>query len=580
MSDVGATDHGQGAPGFVFRYNTFDLSNTSGGYLFTIHGLQSMAVTAGYTAPSGCGYPDATPSPVGSCDETVAASAQWSTVKSEYYGNKVIHAASLNLYMAHRGSWLMMFFNDVAATGSAPSILYDQYSCDSSQSPSTPAYSQHVQNSYIFDNLYNSTNVAMTKGLDFCGDMSIGKPYTITQNVDYWNQNASFNGTTGVGLGTLANKPTTCTIGVGYWATNQSTSNLSGLVGANPATPLSGTFYKCTSTNTWTSYYSPYTYPHPLRAESEAVLPQITAFVIPSTASSLMVAISTFTATDDTGVTGYLVNESATTPSINDAGWSGSAQTQYTFSSNGSKTLYAWAKDAAGNISASLSDTVTIGGSVGGGNGLCCAAIIPTPTPSPSPTPPVNTNLAFSDIKLVFEGSTYFVIKDNQRYGVTNPGVLYSYGLEFKDGRPQTSAENLLPFPETLKPGDGSLVKKPDEATVYLIFDNAKHGFVSEQIFRSLGYSFSNVLEVTTNELDSLPLGSILDNSSTAHPTGTCINLDGTVYRIFQGIRYGIPNMEVFNSLNPDNDFRYVVPANAQDRLLPEGEVLKRRVIN
>jgi hypothetical protein len=70
-----------------------------------------------------------------------------------------------------------------------------------------------------------------------------------------------FNGTTGVGFGTLANRPTSCTsdatenafghgtTGVGYFATDQ---------GAQ------GTFYQCSATNTWTVWYTPYTYPHPL----------------------------------------------------------------------------------------------------------------------------------------------------------------------------------------------------------------------------------------------------------------------------------------------------------------------------
>jgi hypothetical protein len=86
-----------------------------------------------------------------------------------------------------------------------------------------------------------------------------------------------FNGTVGVGHGTLANRPTTCTPtsealdagngGVGYWATDQgswntSTSNPYG-VQANGA---DGVLYTCTATNTWTATYTPYTYPHPLQA--------------------------------------------------------------------------------------------------------------------------------------------------------------------------------------------------------------------------------------------------------------------------------------------------------------------------
>ena len=56
----------------------------------------------------------------------------------------------------------------------------------------------------------------------------------------------SFNGTVGTGSGSLASRPATCTTGVVYWGTDAQT------------------LYKCASTNTWTTYYTPYTYPHPL----------------------------------------------------------------------------------------------------------------------------------------------------------------------------------------------------------------------------------------------------------------------------------------------------------------------------
>lgn len=94
-------------------------------------------------------------------------------------------------------------------------------------------------------------------------------------NRDYYPQasgiqtspTSPFNGTSGTGWGTIANRPTTCTAGVGYWATdegswNTSTSNSEG-VQQNGA---DGRLYKCTATNMWTLYYTPYTYPHPLRA--------------------------------------------------------------------------------------------------------------------------------------------------------------------------------------------------------------------------------------------------------------------------------------------------------------------------
>jgi hypothetical protein len=95
--------------------------------------------------------------------------------------------------------------------------------------------------------------------------------------------------------------------------------------------------------------------------EGDVTPPAMAAFVVPATAESLTVAFSTPpAATDAVGVTGYLVNESAAPPLAADEGWVGSAPTTYTFTTWGAKTLYAWAKDAAGNVSSSINDSVTL----------------------------------------------------------------------------------------------------------------------------------------------------------------------------------------------------------------------------
>lgn len=86
----------------------------------------------------------------------------------------------------------------------------------------------------------------------------------IENDRDYYTHKATFNGTSGVGCGTLAARPPTCTTGVGYWATNQSCTNIRSMIGKKPSTPIVGTLYKCVAPNTWTAYYTPYTYPHPL----------------------------------------------------------------------------------------------------------------------------------------------------------------------------------------------------------------------------------------------------------------------------------------------------------------------------
>jgi len=88
------------------------------------------------------------------------------------------------------------------------------------------------------------------------------------ENRDYYlelpniNESATFNGTAGMGYGVLSARPSTCTVnantgaGVGWWATD------------------TNTLYTCGPTaNTWTAYYIPYTYPHPLAQSSSSGTP-------------------------------------------------------------------------------------------------------------------------------------------------------------------------------------------------------------------------------------------------------------------------------------------------------------------
>jgi hypothetical protein len=83
-------------------------------------------------------------------------------------------------------------------------------------------------------------------------------------NRDVYASNASFNGTTGTGTGTLTNRPSSCTAGPGGTYGASPTGSYGVAYWATDANGGQGELYVCTATNTWTPVYEPYTYPHPL----------------------------------------------------------------------------------------------------------------------------------------------------------------------------------------------------------------------------------------------------------------------------------------------------------------------------
>jgi photosystem II stability/assembly factor-like uncharacterized protein len=85
----------------------------------------------------------------------------------------------------------------------------------------------------------------------------------------------------------------------------------------------------------------------------------ITSFSLPANWNSLTVPI-TLSADVGGDQASYFVGESAATPKANARGWSLTAPTEYTLSTAGTKTLYAWVKDEAGTISPAKSARTNI----------------------------------------------------------------------------------------------------------------------------------------------------------------------------------------------------------------------------
>ncbi|NVN91044.1 MAG: LamG domain-containing protein [Desulfuromonadales bacterium] len=87
--------------------------------------------------------------------------------------------------------------------------------------------------------------------------------------------------------------------------------------------------------------------------------PVVTSFALSTGESTAMtVGITSFIATDNDRVSGYLVTDSATPPAADNPGWLASAPTTVTLSWGGDNLLRAWARDPAGNVSDPLTATV------------------------------------------------------------------------------------------------------------------------------------------------------------------------------------------------------------------------------
>jgi hypothetical protein len=119
----------------------------------------------------------------------------------------------------------------------------------SGDEPSPFKLNQALEPVYVWNNFKNGA-------LDTTG---INPQATVIQrNRDVYDEASPFNGSTGVGRGTRASRPASCTTGVAYWATDEGEWD-----STNGSAP-DGQLYRCTSTNTWSFFYKPYRYPHPL----------------------------------------------------------------------------------------------------------------------------------------------------------------------------------------------------------------------------------------------------------------------------------------------------------------------------
>ncbi len=189
------------------------------------------------------------------------------TLRTEIYKNTFESSSNTYPSISIRGGTSVIFDNTITGSFWKAIILKDYSICETQweDNPCIPenacdsypctdqvgrTYDQQLAPVYQWDNTWDGDPIISY--IHFlhksCTDPSV---YDVIQkDRDYYDEDASFDGTSGVGVGTTASRPATCTEGVAYWNRNEET------------------LYQCSPTDTWTAYYIPYTYPHPLTQDS------------------------------------------------------------------------------------------------------------------------------------------------------------------------------------------------------------------------------------------------------------------------------------------------------------------------
>jgi hypothetical protein len=149
-----------------------------------------------------------------------------------------------------------------------------------------------------------------------------------------------------------------------------------GVIGSTDGTGTAARFYHTVGittdgTNLYVADYGNHTI-RKISANVDSTAPANTTsanFINSGAASTSSTSVTlSLSATDSVGVTGYYASETATAPSASATGWTAVTSTtsysgsiSFTLSSgDGTKTVYVWFKDAAGNVSSSVNDTITL----------------------------------------------------------------------------------------------------------------------------------------------------------------------------------------------------------------------------
>lgn len=152
------------------------------------------------------------------------------------------------------------------------------------------------------------------------------------------------------------------------------------------------------------------------------------------------------------------------------------------------------------------------------------------------------------------ENDAVYLIVNQQLYHVPSPAFFNSHGYQWSEVRPATVPDQALPKSSSdLTFDSGTLVRGNNDSKIYLlqcdVTNCVKLHITTAEIFRSLGFNFSEVLIVGQARVDGYTTGTPI-TSDMLHPKNVVILDKGTgkVYLISVNQKRWVPNLNIFKA--------------------------------
>lgn len=147
-------------------------------------------------------------------------------------------------------------------------------------------------------------------------------------------------------------------------------------------------------------------------------------------------------------------------------------------------------------------------------------------------------------------GAIYLLEAGQRRY-VPSPNILLSNGLSFSRVKTASSLDTALPAGANLSFREGSLVRPPSGAIYAMDYSEStpqKRHITNYPAFTGLGYTESEVMNVSDPEVSGIASGSIISDTS-RHPDGTLVRQsNGAIYLLQADLRRYIPSPNIMTS--------------------------------